>query len=716
MKKKLQKGLLQKPQQKHRKKSLKKYELYGMAVLLCTAAVTIYFRYFQNHETSGQELYSLKPKERVIPVNKVSFSDFTGSESCKGCHQKEYDMWKNSTHAHAGGDPHNVNIIAKFNDKPLQFKDATVIPRITKQGDYIFDVLKGNKLLITIHVDAVVGGGYMFGGGGQSFFTKFPDGSLRCLPFEFISKEDIWYVALKNLKWVPITRDISMNDLENWLPYRFLGAVKTADNCQNCHGSEILVEKDPKKDLYTTMYKTLQINCESCHGPGKKHIELVTSKNFNGTDIGMKSLDTFSKDQSLAVCFQCHAIKDRLSDGYLPGDNFNNYFSTKLSLLDGNMFTPDGRVSQFAYQQNQLFSDCYVNGSMTCVDCHDPHSQKYRDIYGEPLSGRFDNGQCTDCHASMAKDPELHTKHKTGSAGNLCTSCHMPYLQHRVIGNKLTLTRSDHVIPIPRPEFDSSIGIENACQKCHTDKSIAELQKEENKMWGEIKPHSPIVSGIIRSAKVTEIDSAADLLLKPESNNSISQFMGMSLFMKRFLSPDMPDLSDNIINRLISLSKSKDIDVKSFALMCIQLTSGSLPKFNKYLYEQLNQAKGDELAIRLRWSDALYQIGYSYIVIKNYSDAVKVLHKALEIKPSSTDSWNMLGMAYIYAENYSQSIKAFDNSIKIDRFNTYAYFNISYAYRLAGDVSKSLQYIRTILSYDPDNAEANEILKKYSND
>lgn len=194
----------------------------------------------------------------------------------------------------------------------------------------------------------------------------------------------------------------------------------------------------------------------------------------------MKILDTYSKDKSLAVCFQCHAIKDRLNDGYLPGDDFDDYFSTKLSILAGDMYTPDGRVNQFAYQQNQLFSDCYVNGSMTCVDCHDPHSQKYRDIWGQLLSGRFDNRQCTDCHASKAKFPGLHSKHKKRSKGNLCTSCHMPYLQHRIIGNKLTVTRSDHVIPIPRPAFDNSIGIENACSKCHKDKSISFGERRSN--------------------------------------------------------------------------------------------------------------------------------------------------------------------------------------------------------------------------------------------
>src|SRR5204863_1528083 len=122
---------------------------------------------------------------------------------------------------------------------------------------------------------------------------------------------------------------------------------------------------------------------------------------------------------------------------YLPGDSLEDYFSLKLSLLGDNPFLVDGRVRLFDYQSNHLFSDCYLDGSMTCVDCHDPHSQDYRDINGRSLGGKFDNGQCTDCHASKALSPERHSHHKTGSAGNLCTSCHMPFLQHQGVGPHL---------------------------------------------------------------------------------------------------------------------------------------------------------------------------------------------------------------------------------------------------------------------------------------
>ena len=68
------------------------------------------------------------------------------------------------------------------------------------------------------------------------------------------------------------TADMTMAACGDWPPLRPIGTVDRFANCQECHGSQILTELDPGTG-YTTSYTTLQVNCESCHGPARRHVE-----------------------------------------------------------------------------------------------------------------------------------------------------------------------------------------------------------------------------------------------------------------------------------------------------------------------------------------------------------------------------------------------------------------------------------------------------------
>ena len=156
---------------------------------------------------------------------------------------------------------------------------------------------------------------------------------------------------------------------------------------------------------FETKYTSLGINCESCHGAGQRHVDVMTSAGRHDLiDIGLESQVSATKAKSMEVCLVCHSTKGLIQPGYLSGDEFHDYF-TLLSMGDHRnaVVFPDGRISDFGYQEGHLYSDCYLNGSMTCVDCHDPHSNDYRDVHGRALEVRFDDGQCTGCHPSRAR-------------------------------------------------------------------------------------------------------------------------------------------------------------------------------------------------------------------------------------------------------------------------------------------------------------------------
>ena len=210
----------------------------------------------------------------------VTYADFVGSETCAACHASEYASWKPSTHGRAGaGPPNPQSVKGPFDGRPMRFRDAVVTPSKTAGGAYVFTVVQQGRPTVAFRVDAVVGGGYMVGGGTQAAFGKFPDGTLRFLPFDYSQAEHLWFCQGRpgNRGWLPITPAIALADCDAWPPTRILGSAERFQTCQQCHGSQIEVAFDSVDKRYDTRFTTLAINCESCHGPGRRHVEIARS-------------------------------------------------------------------------------------------------------------------------------------------------------------------------------------------------------------------------------------------------------------------------------------------------------------------------------------------------------------------------------------------------------------------------------------------------------
>jgi tetratricopeptide (TPR) repeat protein len=676
---------------------------WRLAVGVAVVAVLIVLGRFVTRRPASAALPPAPPS--AVQEGGPVFADFLGAEACAECHAAQYDVWRASAHGRAGGPGDREHIIGPFDGRPLRFRDAVVTPSVNASGKFAFTVAQRGRPAVTFEVHAVVGRGLMEGGGTQAYFSKFPDGTVRFLPFDYSKTERLFFcntLGRANRGWVPISPAIALADCGDWPPQRILGSSERFQTCQQCHGSQIEAVFDTTTRSFETRYTTLAINCESCHGPGRRHVELARSGTLaQSTDIGLRSLATLTKDQSLDVCFQCHAAKTALEPRYLPGKPLETHYALKLPFLLDTIYFADGRTRSFGYQEGHLASDCYLNGSMTCVDCHEPHAQRYRDVNGLPLVGRFSDGQCTGCHASKAAQPEIHTKHPRGSAGSRCVACHMPYLQQPNVGRQVRYARSDHVIPIPRPLYDTRLGVETACLQCHRDQTVERLQAQVTGWYGELKPLPAAVAGVLAADSLRDVAAAARAILTPPVRHPIADVTGLAQLLQRYASPYGSRLDDEAVAGVQRLARSDDPDVQALALATLHLDRGSDAKVRRFLASQLRGLGALDALVRDRWVWVLVVRGDGYLSSNDHQAALATYRRAQELKPQDATVLRRIGVAHMRLQEYGQAIDHFRRSLAADAEQPQVLLELGFALMQSGDLDAAEAAYRDAIALSP---------------
>lgn len=597
--------------------------------------------------------------------------DFVGAQTCAICHQAQFAAWSESAHGRAGGAAAE-HAIAPFTGV-LRFANARVTPRV-RSGSYEFLIEHAGEQPVTLAVNGVVGGGHIYGGGTQAYFTRYADGTWRMIPFEWSRQDRVWFCNTNSRSgrgWAPITPDMRLEECGDWPPARVLGDVPRFGNCQSCHVSQATVTADTAGG-YATQFTSLAINCESCHGPGRQHVELARAGRL-GDDIGLVSLATLDKDASVKACYQCHAIKDQISEGYRSGAQLESHYSLKLPLLGDAPLFPDGRIRSFAYQEGHSYSDCYLNGGMTCISCHLPHGQGYQSVTGEPLRGRFDDKQCTSCHLSKADQPTLHTKHPASVS---CVSCHMPSRQEpdtrpqssRFAAQRVAkYERSDHTISIPRPQLDSAYRFVSACAQCHVGVSTESQLVEIRALWGDVKP--------MQTKPYARFDTLARLL---ES-----------------VVPDTP-LAPDEASRVRAYIASSDLDERAVALATLHLAEGNV----RGVRRTLAKAPRDP-ALGARWAVALGYMGDRFASERRFDNALIAYRRAIELRPSSAGLHLSLANAQRDMGDASASLPQYRRSLELDPRSVLGWVNYGNALLAVGDTTAALDALGRAQRLDP---------------
>lgn len=571
----------------------------------------------------------------VSPPDGPAFEDFAGAEACADCHAERYADWARSVHGRAGGPATPETVMAPFNGRPLKFRDATVTPE--KKGDrYQFVVVRGQATPQTYAVDGVVGAGAMYGGGAQTFFNVRADGLWVHLPFEYNVTAKRWFCQTAGpRKWAAIDGSYDLAQCD-WPPTQALGFTGGED-CKNCHGSQIDVRYDETRKRFDTRLKSLHINCESCHGPAQKH---VTHMKAGSTDVALEALDLLDTRRSTQVCLACHANKAQTAPGYLSGADFDDYFVIdSLWPSKDRKLSFDGRAQAFVYQQAHRYSPCYQSGSMTCVDCHDPHTLAYRDVYGRALEGRFDDGQCTGCHPAKGAD---HDQHPVGVELR-CTDCHMTVTQVPGVGTEIPHGRADHAITVPNSQV---------CMRCHLERAPqASRHGAPEPIFGQPPPH-PLTRNLMGGGSVDLTVSELTADASPAALVAVSRLVENAGRGMR--------ASATALTALSRLSESRERDIAGAALAALIYLQGP-----------------DTMELRAKLTDATMRriVSYNLAALTQFEFTDKrglasfLSTAGRRIAASTYLFWTNLGRAAFAAGMKEEALSAFTQAVEDPHFD-----------------------------------------------
>ena len=220
--------------------------------------------------------------------------------------------------------------------------------------------------------------------------------------------------------------------------------------CISCHGQE---NEHFKDTLHAKAFRLNPKNenearvCESCHGPGAAHAKRSTDKSLI---IGFTKAWGTPIEVQNGQCLGCHKGGNRLHwPGSVHADN-------KVGCAD--CHNPMERVSAAGLLVRQSISEtCYQchsqqraefrkrshmpvpEGTMSCVDCHNPHGSVSRPL----LKADSVNDVCYTCHAEK-RGPFLW---EHAPVRESCLNCHNPHGSNH-----------DKLLQVARPIL---------CQQCH---------------------------------------------------------------------------------------------------------------------------------------------------------------------------------------------------------------------------------------------------------
>lgn len=486
---------------------------------------------------------------------------YLGPQACAECHLPIFQSFAKTGHAAASSvarpeelqkslpsNPHRVVLTPDSINVDLEIRpEGAFQTAVATSGQSRFEH--------TERFDIVIGSGKM----GHTFmFWKGP--RLYQLPVGYVSITNEWcYSPGFPKERASFSRPIDAR-------------------CLECHITFAQVAAD---DPYSFDRDSLiyGVSCESCHGPGQRHVEYHKSNPDSASAQFVINPAKTPRERQIDVCSLCHAgggVKDLHTNAFsfCPGDPLEKHLRTKTA-DEITVMGPHSNDQFLRLSQSRCFTE---SDRLVCTTCHNPHS------FERNNTAHFSK-RCQTCHSAEAcgKSSELGTLIRDN-----CVDCHM-----RKAGMELhemgffsegtasgaTLMR-DHWIRVPKNANDGDHSL-FAILAPQARERLKQLQIEfALDSAGEVQRlHWPAGLPTQELVLLRTFSKLQDLDLSGQSLDQAAWDIVLQLKQVRRLGLSKTRLSDRHIKQLTRLIRLRHLDVSA----CPQVTDESIADLESFV-------------------------------------------------------------------------------------------------------------------------------------
>jgi tetratricopeptide (TPR) repeat protein len=386
---------------------------------------------------------------------------FVGRQSCVQCHQQQHSAWQGSHHDLAMDVAQDMTVLGDFNNAELTHH-GTRSRMFRKDGKFFVNTEGPDGNPADFEVKYVFGVDPL-----QQYMVEFD--RPADMPADEVARLQVLRISwdTRNKRWFHLDPPDVKEKLDPTDELHWTGLAQRWNHmCADCHSTNLQKNYDVASGQYHTNWSEIDVSCEACHGPGSLHVQLAESKSLfwdRQRGYALARLKDVSNVPQIQACAPCHSRRRVVAPGYTAGCNYYDYFANEV--LTPSAYHADGQIMDEVYEYTSFIESKMYHKNVRCTDCHDPHSARLK---------HTGNQVCTSCHQHPAGkyDGEIHHRHPMTSTGAQCVECHMPQTTYMDVD-----PRRDHSFRVPRPDLSVSLGMPNACTRCHLRDEVLPLQK-----------------------------------------------------------------------------------------------------------------------------------------------------------------------------------------------------------------------------------------------